>query len=242
MSIPLLPPFPVGFPHPDQAIDGGLLAAGGDLSPEWLLCAYAHGIFPWFERDDEPIFWWSPPIRAVIAPGSVRITRSLRKNLFNRGYRVSFDRAFDAVVDACAAPRRDAQGTWITSRMQQAYGALHELGYAHSVEVWQGQDLVGGLYGVSLGKMFFGESMFAAASDASKSAFVALHRQLQRWRFSLIDCQISNPHLQSLGVTEMPRTEFLERLKETREQVTRQGQWTCDEDIAQLMRSAIESP
>lgn len=221
----------MGFPAPEQAIEGGLLAAGGDLTPEWLLTAYANGIFPWFDSDEDHIFWWSPQVRAVISPGHMRVTRSLRQSLRKRAYRVTFDTTFEAVVEACAGPRRDSSGTWITANMRAAYQTLHQMGYAHCVEVWDAQTLVGGLYGVNLGDMFFGESMFAQATDASKIAFLALHVQLQRWRFGLIDCQIMNPHLHSLGVRDIERSAFLATLEGIEQRPTRVGRWRCDDDI-----------
>ncbi len=164
----------LSFPSPEQARADGLLAIGGDLAPQRLLSAYAQGIFPWFNDEDGPILWWSPDPRAVIAPDAVKISRSLRKRLARADLRVTFDRAFDDVIVGCAAPRDAAGGTWITPSMRAAYAELHRLGYAHSVETWRGTELVGGLYGVSLGRMFFGESMFSRVSDASKVALVRL--------------------------------------------------------------------
>ena len=165
--VPLLPAHPVAFPDPKTALEEpeGLLAAGGDLSPEWIVEAYALGIFPWFERDDEPIFWWSPVERGVIVPGQMRVTRSLTKRLRNSGCAITFDQRFSDVVRAFADVRAQSVGTWITPRMQDAYCELHDSGLAHSVEVWQDGDLVGGLYGLSLGQMFFGESMFSRIND-----------------------------------------------------------------------------
>lgn len=202
------------FPDPNSAEDavGGLLAIGGDLSEERLLAAYRAGIFPWFEDDREPILWWSPDPRAVLEPSALRVNRSLAKRLRNAGFEVSFDRAFHRVVAACGTTPRngDSQsGTWITPNMRRAYGRLHESGYAHSVEVWLHGELTGGLYGLALGRMFFGESMFSLASDASKVALYHLCRRLQRWRFRLIDCQLPNDHLTRLGAMTMPRRAFL---------------------------------
>lgn len=190
----------------------GLLAVGGDLGPEWLLAAYRRGIFPWYS-DDQPILWWSPSPRCVVLPDQFRIGRSLRKVLRRGTFEVTFDRAFDRVVEACRAPRADAEGTWITGEMHDAYLEMHRLGHAHSVEVWRQGKLVGGLYGVALGRVFFGESMFHRETDASKVAFVHLVRQLELWSCPMIDCQVSNPHLSSLGAVEVPREDF-ERLLE----------------------------
>ena len=227
MSIPLLPDRPVGFPNPNRALTDpdGLLAAGGALTPDWLIEAYARGIFPWFGPEDDYILWWSPAQRAVIKPGTMKVSRSLRKKLRNTDYQVSMDTEFVAVVTGCQAPRADSSGTWITPEMLDAYTALHEAGLAHSVEVRLDGQLVGGLYGVSLGKFFFGESMFSRVSDASKIAFFYLHRHLSDMAFELIDCQIQNPHLASLGVIEMPRHVFLEHLAHNPLDQTVQGDW-----------------
>lgn len=226
-GIPLLPIDPVGFPEPSHALDdpNGLLAAGGALTAEWLIEAYAQGIFPWFENDEGPIYWWCPAERGVIAPGAMRITKSLAKRLRNGGFNVTFDRCFDKVIEACAKLRATSVGTWITPQMRQAYQELHATGVAHSVEVWLEDSLVGGLYGLSLGQMFFGESMFAVRPDASKVAFYHLHRRLQTWNFSLIDCQMMNPHLESLGVVPMPRKEFLDLLANNDLSQSRLGPW-----------------
>jgi leucyl/phenylalanyl-tRNA---protein transferase len=219
------------FPSPERALEepNGLLAIGGDLSPDRLLNAYAHGIFPWFSDDAGPILWWSPDPRAVLLPDSLKVSRSLRRRLTNSDYFVTLDNAFDDVVAKCAAPRKGDRRTWITPTMREAYGELHRLGFAHSAETWRGDELVGGLYGVSIGRMFFGESMFAHATDASKVAMARLVPQLIRWNFDLIDCQVINPHLQSLGAIEIPRREFLERLRNNPLQSTRRGPWRFDE-------------
>jgi leucyl/phenylalanyl-tRNA---protein transferase len=217
------------FPAPELARPDGLLAIGGDLTPQRLLSAYARGIFPWFNDERGPILWWSPDPRAVITPDSVKVSRSLRKRLTRGDLRVTFDRAFMDVVAGCAAPRDSATGTWITRSMRAAYGELHRLGYAHSAETWSGDELVGGLYGVSLGRMFFGESMFARVSDASKVALVRLATRLSNWNFELIDCQIMNPHLRSLGAVDLPRREFLARLRNNPINETRVGMWQFDE-------------
>ncbi len=209
----------------------GLLAAGGGLSPARLLEAYCKGIFPWF-NPGEPILWWSPDPRMVLIPAEFRISRSLAKLLRSSAYAVRIDTAFEQVMRACAAPRDNAGsgsrrpaapegtatqcqgGTWIGEDMIAAYSALHRLGYAHSVEVWMEDRLVGGLYGVGIGRMFYGESMFSLVSNASKIALAHLARQLGRWQFGMIDCQMNTPHLASLGAREIPRSEFIARLQE----------------------------
>lgn len=203
------------FPPADRALrePNGLLAAGGDLSVPRLLNAYRHGIFPWFNADD-PLLWWSPDPRMVLVPGEFRISHSLRKTLHRQPFEVRFDTAFESVMRACAAPRDGQAGSWIHDDMIAAYCALHALGYAHSVESWQGGQLVGGLYGVAIGRMFYGESMFSRVSDASKVALAHLARQLERWDFGLIDCQMNTPHLASLGAREIPRAAFLARVQE----------------------------
>ena len=219
------------FPPPERALEepNGLLAIGGDLRPERLLSAYASGIFPWFNDDHGPILWWSPDPRAVFVPTQIRVSRSLRRRLSHDEFRVTLDTAFDAVVAGCAAPREPHSGTWITESIREAYGRLHRLGFAHSAEAWRDDVLVGGLYGVSIGRMFFGESMFARATDASKVALVRLATQLAHWKFELIDCQVMNPHLRSLGAIEIPRDEFLARLRHNPADLTRRGPWQFDE-------------
>lgn len=208
----LLDPDTVAFPDTSNALDdpNGLLAVGGDLTPAWLLAAYRRGIFPWFS-DDQPVLWWSPSPRCIVRPAETGFSRSLKKVIRQGRYRVTFDRAFEQVLEGCAAPRAQESGTWITEEMHEAYMTMHSLGYAHSVETWLDETLVGGLYGLAIGRVFFGESMFHRATDASKVAFAHLVRQLDRWGCTLIDCQVSNPHLASLGATEVPREEF-ERL------------------------------
>ncbi len=203
------------FPPVAQALrsPNGLLAAGGNLSAARLLDAYSHGIFPWFNAG-EPILWWSPDPRMVLVPGEFKISRSLRKTLHSKNYEVRSDSAFGQVMRACAAPRGEQTGTWIHEDMIAAYTELHQMGIAHSVEIWMNGRLAGGLYGVSIGRMFFGESMFSRVTDASKIALAHLTSQLQRWGYGLIDCQMSTPHLASLGAREMPRAEFILRLKE----------------------------
>jgi len=185
----------------------GLLAAGGDLSPARLKEAYRQGIFPWYNQG-EPILWWSPDPRCVLFPEELHISRSLRKRLRKQNYEVSFDTDFSAVVDACAEPRANGDGTWITRAMKSAYVDLHEQGIAHSVEVRVDGELVGGLYGLAMGKLFFGESMFSRQADTSKIAFALMVEQLRNWDYALIDCQVSNNHLKSLGAREIPRAEF----------------------------------
>lgn len=216
------------FPNPAQAPAYGPLASGGAIAPALLLDAYAHGIFPWFNNDRDAVLWWSPDPRAVLPPTALHVSKSLAKRLRGGRYRATADQAFAAVIAGCAAPRQGQAGTWITRRMIDGYTALHRLGYAHSVEVWQGQALVGGLYGVSLGRMFFGESMFSVARDASKVALAHLAAQLAAWGFTAIDCQIMNPHLRSLGARPMPRAHFLRLVAANGRQTTRHGAWTLD--------------
>ena len=217
------------FPPLEKALKtpNGLLAAGADLSPGRLLDAYSRGIFPWFS-DDEPILWWSPDPRMVLVPGEIRVTRSLAKRIRNAGFEVRLDTAFVEVMRACAAPREGAGGTWISPAMVAAYTRLFDVGYAHSVETWHAGRLVGGLYGVAIGRMFYGESMFSREPDASKVALVRLARQLQHWNFGLIDCQMETSHLASLGAHTMPRIEFTARLAELVNLRHRPGPWHFD--------------
>jgi leucyl/phenylalanyl-tRNA---protein transferase len=212
--LPWLPEHPVSFPPLSQALrdPDGLLAAGGDLTPEWLLAAYRRGIFPWYS-DDQPILWWSPDPRMVLFPDALHVSRSLAKRLRNGGFAITFNRAFRAVVDACAAPRAGQPGTWITRDMRHAYGALHELGFARSVEVWRDGRLVGGLYGVAMGAVFFGESMFSRERDASKVALVHLVRAMQAGGGRLIDCQMHTGHLARLGARDIARDDFINYLE-----------------------------
>jgi leucyl/phenylalanyl-tRNA---protein transferase len=202
------------FPPVESALQApnGLLAAGGDLSPERLLAAYAEGIFPWFGEDD-PILWWSPDPRMVLYVGEVHVARSLHKVIKSGKFRVTLDQAFPAVVRACAEARRDHEGTWITPAMEEAYVRLAELGHAHSVEAWEGDALAGGLYGVAVGRMFFGESMFTRVRDASKVALVQLARQLAAWNMPMIDCQMSTQHLASLGARDIRRSDFVDEVR-----------------------------
>lgn len=197
------------FPPVERALiePGGLLAAGGKLTPEWLLAAYRQGIFPWYSTG-EPILWWSPDPRLVLIPSRISISRSLRKTLRRNRFEVRFDTAFAQVMAACAEPREPGVGTWITAEMQRAYLHMNELGYAHSVETWENGRLVGGLYGMALGRAFFGESMFCRRTDASKVALAYLARYLELQNFAVIDCQMTTSHLLSLGAQEMPRSEF----------------------------------
>lgn len=201
------------FPDPSQALDepNGLLAVGGDLRPERILMAYQKGIFPWFNPED-PILWWSPSPRTVFFPDQVRVSRSLQKVIRQKIYRVTFDADFLAVITACSQPRVYADGTWINEHIIAAYTELHKRGYAHSVEVWRGDELVGGLYGMALGKIFFGESMFSRADNASKVGFITLVEWLKNNGFVMIDAQVANPHLFSLGAVEIPRAEFQQKL------------------------------
>ena len=216
------------FPHPAHAAPDGLLAVGGDLSPERLLLAYRLGIFPWYSAG-LPILWWSPDPRLVLEPQELRVSRRLRRLLKRGIFQVTFDRAFASVIHACATvPRREQDGTWITPEMEQAYIRLHELGYAHSTESWLRGRLVGGLYGVSLGKCFFGESMFHYETDASKAAFVTLAHHLKNWGFQMIDAQVTTRHLLSLGAKEVPRKVFLKKLRDAVAAPTLKGRWDAD--------------
>jgi leucyl/phenylalanyl-tRNA--protein transferase len=223
------PPVELALRDPD-----GLLAFGANLSVERLLHAYRAGIFPWYS-EGQPIMWWSPDPRAVLRPAELKISRSLRKTLKKQPYTVTLDTAFAEVMDACAAPRRDETGTWITEEMKAAYHTLHLKGHAHSVEAWQDEELVGGLYGVAIGRVFFGESMFARRTDASKVAFVYLIRQLQRWGYALIDCQVHSDHLASLGAVNIPRPAFISLLNEYCDNKTAAGGhigiWQLDDDL-----------
>lgn len=197
------------FPTLDQALEepNGLIAVGGCLSPQRIINAYRHGIFPWF-NPDEPILWWSPNPRLVLFPDKLKVSRSLNKTLRKQLFEIRLDSAFLSVIQACAEPRPEQAGTWISNEMKQAYLQLHYLGIAHSVEAWQDGELVGGLYGISLGQVFFGESMFHRKTDASKVVFVHLVKQLTNWGYRLIDCQVKSEHLVSLGAEEISRDEF----------------------------------
>jgi leucyl/phenylalanyl-tRNA--protein transferase len=219
------------FPPLEAALlrPNGLLAVGGDLSPSRLIEAYRHGIFPWF-NEGEPILWWSPDPRMVLFPQELKISRSLCKTLKRGNYEIRVDSAFKQVMEACAAPRKEHTGTWIHPEMIVAYEKLHEMGLAHSMETWIEGQLVGGLYGVGQGKMFFGESMFSRVSDASKIAFVHLVAQLQSWGFEMIDCQMKTEHLASLGAREISRNEFRQKLKELVHYPERGKKWCLDHE------------
>ncbi len=220
---------PSFFPAPETALvePNGLLAMGGDLSLPRLLDAYRHGIFPWF-NPGEPILWWSPDPRMVLVPGDMRVTRSLARRIRNGGFELRVDSDFAGVMRACAAPRPGAAGTWISPIMIAAYARLFAAGYAHSIESWRDGRLVGGLYGVAIGRMFYGESMFSRESDASKVALARLARQLACWDFGLIDCQMETPHLARLGAKTMPRAAFVARVAELVNLPHNPGPWSFD--------------
>lgn len=218
------------FPPVESALDdpNGLLAAGGDLTPERLIAAYQAGIFPWSSQD-QPLLWWSPDPRCIIFPDKVHVSRSLKKQLRKHLYSISFDQCFEQVLEYCARGE-EHDGGWITLEMKEAYQRLFQLGVAHSVEVWRNEDLVGGLYGLSLGRLFFGESMFSLESGSSKIAFAALCHQASRWDFPLIDCQIENPHLLSLGAELISRSDFM-RVLDTHLDREQDFDWQFDDDI-----------
>lgn len=219
------------FPPPDAAMKypDGLLAAGADLSAERLIDAYRQGIFPWFAEGD-PILWWSPDPRLVLFPEDLKISRSLGKSL-KKDYEIRTDTAFAEVMRKCAEPRKEDGGTWISEAMIEAYCRLHELGLAHSIETWMDGELAGGLYGIGMGRVFFGESMFSRKTDASKIAFVHLVRQLQRWGYGMIDCQVKTSHLVSLGAKEISRREFALKLKKWTAFSADTGKWHFDHDL-----------
>lgn len=212
------------FPSPELALPNGLLAMGGDLSPERLLLAYRQGIFPWYS-EGEPILWWSPHPRFILVPEELNLPRSMRQLLKKHVFSCSYDRAFEDVIAGCRSPRKGQTETWITDEMCEAYVRLHQLGFAHSVEVWQGEKLAGGLYGVSLGRCFSGESMFSRVSNASKVAFIFLVAKLRQAGFSLIDCQVYSSHLHMLGARNVPRSTFLQLLALALEGPTLRGNW-----------------
>lgn len=235
MTIEWLDPFdPLApFPPVDRALrePDGLLAAGGDLNPVRLLNAYRQGIFPWYE-DDQPILWWSPDPRAVLYPECLHISRRLRRTLRRPNWTATFDGAYADVIAACAAPRHGARGTWITREMRVAYNELHAQGHAHSVEIRDDDGiLIGGLYGVAIGRAFFGESMFSWRADASKIAITALLRHLQAWGYPLLDCQLPSPHLTRLGAQMMPRWMFLKQIDEACRRPGRASPWQIDPDL-----------
>jgi len=213
------------FPSPELAEGDGLLCVGGDLSEQRLLLAYSMGIFPWYS-DGDPILWWSPDPRLVLFPRELKVSRSLRQTLKNDIYEITADTAFAEVIRNCAGVRRKwDKGTWITAEMTDAYIQLHRSGFAHSIECWHDGDLAGGLYGVALGGVFFGESMFAKKNNASKVAFVALVKQLIKWDFALIDCQVTTRHLISFGAREIPRSEFIRRVEKALKMPAKKGIW-----------------
>jgi leucyl/phenylalanyl-tRNA---protein transferase len=229
--IPLLGPTDP-FPPVDVALDepNGLLAAGGGLSVARLFDAYSRGIFPWFSEGD-PVLWWCPDPRMVLRTDGVHVTRSLRRRLRRMDYTVTIDTAFADVLRGCAAPRREEAGTWLVPSMMRAYQRMHDAGAAHSVEVWMDGELSGGLYGVTLGRMFFGESMFTRRTDASKIAIVVLAAQLTRWRFPMIDCQMRTDHLASLGAVEMARRQFVKMVGDLVQQPPVPAPWRLDADL-----------
>ncbi|MBN2276065.1 MAG: leucyl/phenylalanyl-tRNA--protein transferase [Bacteroidales bacterium] len=223
-------PYHYVFPEPEMADKDGFIAAGGDLSVESLISAYSSGIFPWYS-EGSPILWWSPDPRLVLYPDKLKLSSSLKHTIRRRRFTVLFDNDFTAVINNCASIKRKSQeGTWITGDMQQAYIRLHHQGYAHSVETYFEGKLAGGLYGVSLGKAFFGESMFHRVSDASKIALYYLVEQIKQWDFHFIDAQQSTNHLRRLGAEEIPRKEFLLQLRRALEYPTRRGKWKMKED------------
>lgn len=235
MPIIWLAPSPsTAFPPIESALVDGLVAAGGDLSPDRLISAYQQGIFPWFNQGD-PILWWSPNPRMVLFTDKVKISRSLNKTIRNNTLEIRADTAFIEVMKACAKPRCDENdGTWIHPEMIEAYNKLHRQGIAHSIECWQNDQLVGGLYGMAIGKIFFGESMFSSVRDSSKIALVALCQQLSRWSFPLIDCQVYSEHLASLGAEEISRNKFNQYLKELCPTENKPCSWSFDPDLPNI--------
>jgi leucyl/phenylalanyl-tRNA--protein transferase len=231
----------LAFPPPDHAEDG-LLAVGGDLSAERLLLAYRSGIFPWYD-EDLPILWHCPDPRCVLVVDRLHVGRTLRRVLAKHTYDIRFDGAFERVIRACkATPRAGQDGTWLTDDMVRAYVRLHRMGYAHSVEAWHGQELVGGLYGVSLGRIFFGESMFSWQSNASKVALVRLAEKVAKWGFRVIDAQVATPHTLAMGAEEWPRARFLQVLREELGHPTRKGSWaSADPGLEPPARTTIPS-
>jgi leucyl/phenylalanyl-tRNA--protein transferase len=238
----LLDPHDRNAPFPDPSLaerePDGLLAVGGDLGVPRLLNAYRHGIFPWFSPGD-PILWWSPDPRTVLVPGHIRVSRSLRKALRKGAFEISLDRDFDSVIAACAGPRPGSDGTWLVPQMIAAYQRLHRQGWAHSVEVWHDGELAGGLYGVAIGRVFFGESMFSRVSDASKVALVHLSRILDAWGFGLIDCQVLTGHLVRMGAEQIPRADFVGLIERLCDLPGRPGLW---DDGRTVVPGAVETP
>jgi len=212
------------FPPVSEAEPSGILAVGGDLSPERLLEAYRQGIFPWYSEDD-PIIWWSPDPRFALRPDEVKVSKSMRQVLNRETFEFTMDRCFGRVMHECSLPRKHEKGTWINSDMIESYTRIHEMGYAHSVEAWQDGELAGGLYGISLGGAFFGESMFTRVSNASKAAFITLARNLERLNFDIIDCQVYTEHLESLGAMDYDRDLFISMVNESLEKETVRGDW-----------------
>jgi leucyl/phenylalanyl-tRNA--protein transferase len=225
------------FPPVESALSepNGLLAAGGDLSARRLIDAYTRGIFPWF-GDDDPILWWSPDPRMVLYTSEIHISRSLRKTIRSGKFRVTLDSCFRQVLEGCAEPRRRQDGTWITAEMAEAYDHLFRLGYAHSVEVWADDRLAGGLYGVAVGRMFFGESMFSRVPDASKVALVGLSLQLELWGIACVDCQMATTHLSSMGAREIPRRQFLRHVRQLVAKPAIPAPWRADADLLAKIR------
>ena len=221
------------FPPVDSALrdPDGLLAAGGGLSVGRLVSAYAQGIFPWFAEGD-PVLWWSPDPRMVLPTREFHVSRSLARRLHRGGFLITADRAFRDVIDQCAAPRDGEAGTWLVPAMRRAYTELHKAGFAHSWEVWMNGDLAGGVYGVAVGRMFFGESMFSRRTDASKIALARLAAQLDRWGFPWLDCQMATSHLASLGARPVPRAEFVQEVARLVQEPPMPGPWVVDDDLA----------
>lgn len=238
MPVFWLSPNDLTFPNPALANEDGILAIGGDLSVERLLVAYNNGLFPWFNPGD-PILWWSPDPRFVLFPEDLKIAKSMRSYFNQRKYEVSFDKAFREVITNCKNQPRKGQsgGTWISQEMIDAYCALHEKGFAHSVEVWEGEALVGGLYGIALGKLFFGESMFSKKSNASKLGFITLVKYLTSKGYELIDCQQETQHLKSLGGKNMERAAFLNLIRSNQQELTTRGSWhDANEDLFRYVK------
>lgn len=232
----------IAFPRPELADHNGLLAVGGDLRPERLLLAYSIGVFPWYS-EGLPILWHSPDPRMVLAADDLHVPRSLRKTLRRGTYELRLDTAFREVMSACAeTPRPNEDGTWITDEMLDAYCELHELGFAHSIEAWRGDELCGGLYGVSIGTAFFGESMFARAPDASKAAFVCLVEQLRAWEFAFVDCQVYTSHLDRFGAALWSRSRYLRELAVAVTRPTRRGAWQLEPSVIESAARARSAP
>ncbi len=216
----------IEFPPPELTSGSGLLAIGGKLDVDWLITAYGEGIFPWY-NEDEPIMWWSPNPRSVSVPGEIKIAKSMRKYFKKSIFELRVDYAFDKVIEACRkTTRKEQDGTWITDDIQKAYNELHVLGFAHSFETWLDDELVGGLYGISLGKLFFGESMFSTVTDASKFSLISLSLVLKNNKFKLIDCQVPNNHLANMGCKNMTRDKYLEIVRGNNISDTIKGNWS----------------